>query len=37
MTDLLAILDDAIEALEPAVSSRCSRFADATKMVNGNG
>ena len=37
MTDLLAMLDDAIEALVPAVSSRCSRLQMHTKIVNGNG
>lgn len=35
MTDLLAILDDAIEALEPAVSSRCSRLQVQQKSPTG--
>jgi hypothetical protein len=35
MTDLLAILDDAIEALEPAVSSRSSRLQTQQKWSTG--
>lgn len=35
MTDLLAVLDSAIEALEPAVSSRCSRLQVQQKPPTG--